>query len=133
MMEITKMIVSRAKRFLTSVPHAAKEGKTESRYRFVLCSNGSVFFVRKRINAANAYSLCSSRSFVLKVGAMISSNMSRLNVSSDTGDRAPSSVNIRPFQNCFKLAQSVSQGGAIMVPQYLGYASAGEGNPVILR
>src|SRR5262249_41205453 len=82
---------------------------------------------------ANAYSLCSSRSFLMKVGAMINSNMSRLNVSSDTGDRAPSAVNILPFQNCFKLAQSVSQGGAIVVSQYFGYASAGEGNPAILR
>src|SRR5262249_61032833 len=63
----------------------------------------------------------------------MNSSISRLNVSSDSGDRAPWAVNIRPLQNCFKLAQSVSQGGAIRVFQYFGYASAGEGSPVTLR
>ena len=46
-MDVTKMIVTRTKRLPTSKPQAAKAGKTESRYRLTLCSNGSVFFSRK--------------------------------------------------------------------------------------
>src|SRR5262249_34035241 len=116
-MDVTKMIVTRTKRLPTSKPQAAKAGKTESKYRLTLCSNGSVFFSRKKIKATKAYNRLSTRSFMTNVGAEMNRSISRLNASSRSGACVPSA---RPLQNGFKLAHRVSHGNATWVFQYFG-------------